>query len=217
MDADSFKNDAMKTLNGMKAKEVMAAADKIVKARETEQIKQARTEIDELKAAVEKAQADAARLAKVEVLKSRFYMQKESYRDQPVIDVTVKNGSDAAIARLYFEGTLASPKRSVPWIKDKFSYEIPGGLEPGEEKRFELAPNRFSDWGKKGGEAPKDAVFTATIVQFEDAEGKTIGATDLEAKKERLEKLIKAITDNKPGAVQKQPERGSVSAEDFFE
>ena len=95
--------------------------------------------------------------------------EKEYMGNQPIIELTVENRTGQAISRAYFEGTLASPNRSVPWHKDTFNYSISGGLEPGEKAAWSLAPNMFSGWGKI--EAPADAVFTVTVERLDGADG----------------------------------------------
>jgi hypothetical protein len=113
-------------------------------------------------------------LSKVEVLKSRFYVDHSNeFMAQPVISITVKNSTPTPLKRIYFVGTLASPKRAIPWVKESFNYEMPGGLEPGETGNWNLEPNALSEW-KKGTEAPKDAVFTVEVVRIDGADGKPI-------------------------------------------
>ena len=110
---------------------------------------------------------------------------------QPIIELTVKNGTEQAVSRAYFEGTIASPDRSVPWHKDTFNYSISGGLEPGEEATWNLAPNMFSDWGKV--DAPAEAIFTVTVEQLDGADGEPIYSTRelSERDLERLNELKK--------------------------
>ena len=141
--------------------------------REAREREQALAEIDELEE--KRNQSDAARenLRRFEVLRSRFYKQERQFgRDEPVIDISVRNGTEHAVSRAYFEGTIASPGRSVPWLKDTFNYEISGGIEPGEEASWSLAPNMFSDWGTV--DAPADAVFTVTVLRVDDPGGDAI-------------------------------------------
>ena len=106
--------------------------------------------------------------------KSRFYQKAQAYGlgNQPIIEITVNNGTGSAVARAYFKGTIASPGRSVPWLVESFNYSISGGLEPGETQSWSLAPNQFSDWGKV--EAPKDAIFTVTVERLDGADGKPL-------------------------------------------
>lgn len=73
----------------------------------------------------------------------------------------------------YILGTLASPRRAIPWVTGGFNYEISGGLEPGETADWNLQPNTFGDW-KNGIDAPKDAVLTVDVVCIDGADGKPI-------------------------------------------
>jgi len=92
---------------------------------------------------------------------------------QPIIELTVKNGTGHVVSRAYFEGAIASPDRSVPWHKDTFNHSISGGLEPGEVATWSLIPNMY--W--KTVDAPADAVFTVTVEQLDGANGETIYST----------------------------------------
>jgi hypothetical protein len=157
-------------LDGLTAREVIALGDSIIAEREAEMRRQALQEIAELeekKAAHEQAKEA---LAAFEVVRSRFYKRTNSIgMPEPIIDITVRNGTPVAVSRAYFEGVLASPSRSVPWIKESFNYSIRGGLEPGEEARWRLAPNMFSEWGQV--DAPSDAVFTVETVRIDGPDG----------------------------------------------
>ena len=129
-------------------------------------------------------------LKKFEVLRSRFTQEEQKYRGkQPIIEVTVKNGTSTPVSRAYFEGTIASPGRSVPWHTDTFNYSISGGLEQGEEQSWRLAPNMFSDWGKV--DAPADAVFTVTVQRIDGADSQPLySVTDFtERDEKRLSEL----------------------------
>ena len=166
------------TLDGKTAEQILAAAE-IVRAERREQVRrqkererqQALEEVKELEAKRTEAQRAREHLKRFEVKRSRFYMQKRRFgRAQPTIELTVRNDTAEAVARAYFEGTLASPGRSVPWHKAEFNYAISGGLEPGEEAEWSLQPNMFSEWGKLA--PPADAVFTVTVQRVDGAEGK---------------------------------------------
>ena len=91
---------------------------------------------------------------------------------QPSIQLTVRNGTSFPVSRAYFEGTIASPDRSVPWHQDTFNYSISGGIEPGEDATWNLAPNIFSDWGKV--DAPADSIFTVTVERLDGPDGETL-------------------------------------------
>ena len=180
------------SLDGKTAKQVIAEAERIrVESRERER-KQALEEIRELESKRVNSEKAREELKKFQVIRSRFYFSEQVFiGKQPIIELTVKNGTSQAVSRAYFEGTIASSNRSVPWHKDTFNHSIPGGLEPGEEATWNLAPNMFSDWGKV--DAPIDAVFTVTVEQLDGPDGKTIYSVREFTKndRERLNELKK--------------------------
>lgn len=156
------------TLQGKTAADVSKLADGIRAAQHARQREQMLGEIAELQAKQSSASAAKAQLAKFEITRSRYFKQKRQYvGEQPVIEMSVKNGTDQAVSRAYFVGTVASPGRSVPWLKDEFNYAISGGLEPGESADWSLAPNMFSDWGRL--DAPADAVLTVEVTRLDGA------------------------------------------------
>lgn len=178
------------SIHGKTASEVISEADTLREERRARQEKQAVAEIQEL---VEKRRnAEAARddLGNFEVLRSRFYLRdRQLSGNEPIIELTVRNGTEHAISRAYFEGTIASPDRSVPWHQDSFNYSIPGGLEPGEEAEWSLAPNMFSGWGSV--DAPADAIFTVTVERLDGPDGEPVASTQgfTERDAKRLEEL----------------------------
>ena len=136
------------------------------------------------------AESSKEKLKNFIVIRSRFFQEEQQYRGkQPIIAITVKNGTNEAVSRAYFEGVLASPRRSLTWHKDTFNYSISGGLEPGEEQSWRLAPNMFSDWGQI--EVPSDAVFTVTVERIDGADGSALYSTTefTERDRKRLEEL----------------------------
>ncbi|MCK5919369.1 MULTISPECIES: DUF6694 family lipoprotein [Alcanivorax] len=163
-------------LNGKTAEQVLAQAEQIQADRKAREKEQALAEIRELVAKREKSEQAKLQLDKFQVVRSRFYMRERQYLGkQPIIELTVKNGTDQAISRAYFSGTIASPDRSVPWHQDQFNYSISGGLEPGEEATWTLAPNSYSGWGKVN--APADAVFTVMVEKLDGPNGEVLYST----------------------------------------
>ena len=180
------------SLDGKTGEQVIAEADRIRAERKERERQQALEEIRELESKRINSEKAREELKKFQVIRSRFYLREQEFMGkQPIIELTVKNGTGQAVSRAYFEGTIASPNRSVPWHKDTFNYGISGGLEPGEEATWNLAPNMFSDWGKV--DAPKDAVFTVTVEQLDGPDGKPIYSTRefSESDLERLDELKK--------------------------
>jgi hypothetical protein len=116
-----------------------------------------------------KAPEVAEELKKFRISEARFRMKRGSR--EPVIDLTVRNDTKHPISRAYFTGTLSTPGRSIPWVKDDFNYEIPGGLEPGESATWHLVPRR-GNWD----EAPDrtDMVLTVVVTQLDGVDGKRL-------------------------------------------
>ncbi len=185
-----FEGKVKDSINGKTGKQVIDEAERIRIERKEREYQQALEEIRELETKRVKSENAREELKKFQVIRSRFYMHKGEYgRKQPIIELTLKNGTGNAISRAYFEGTIASPGRSVPWYKNTFNYSISGGLEPNEEATWSLAPNMFSDWGKV--DAPADAVFTVTVEQLDGSDEQLIYSTRVfnEHDSERLKEL----------------------------
>jgi len=180
------------SISGKTGAEVIAYANEVRREREERAKEQAFAEIKELQA--KKVAADKAKteLANFVVLRSRFYKQQQRYGgDKPIIELSVRNDTSHPVSRAYFQGILASPNRAVPWLKETFNYKISGGLEPGEEATWSLAPNQFGDWGRVN--APADAVLTVTVIRIDGADEKALFSSDdfRERDAERLDLLLK--------------------------
>ncbi|MFH2349653.1 DUF6694 family lipoprotein [Enterobacter hormaechei] len=187
---DVYEGKIKTALEGKTGEEVITYAETIRLEREKKEKEQAIQEIKELEAKQSASVEAADKLKAFKVERSRFYLEKQNYGpDQPVLDISVENGTDKSVARAFFKGVISSPGRSVPWYTDTFNYEIPGGLEPGEKAHWKLEPNMFSDWANVN--APDDAIFTVTVTELRDVDGKSIfGTTEFsEQDAERLKKL----------------------------
>ena len=172
-DPDSLVRKIGGKLEGKTADEVVAEAERVRHEHELKQREQALAEIAELREKQASAEKAGEELKSFEVLRSRFYKRPQSFGGpEPIIELTVRNGTEHAISRAYFRGTIASPGRQVPWLKDEFNYSIRGGLEPGEEASWSLAPNMFSEWGSV--DAPSDAVFTVDVVKLDGPDGEAV-------------------------------------------
>lgn len=169
---ENYLNRVKNELDGKSAYEVISQADDLRKELEEEQRKQALEEIQELEAKNREAELAKEELSNFEVSRSRFYKREDMFRDQPVIELTVKNNTEHAISRAYFRGTYATPGRQVPWLVDEFNYSISGGLEPGEEQSWSLAPNQFGDWGRL--EERSDAVLTIEVIRLDGPDGEAL-------------------------------------------
>lgn len=167
-------------LHGKTGPEILAAWKRLEAERQKEREERERRkheeglaeirELEDKKAQAENAKAQLKRFA---VLSSELIMEERKYgRDQPIIKMTIRNGTPYPVARGYFRGVVSSPGRAVPWLEETFSYEIPGGVQPTEEKTWRLAPNSYSDWGRV--EVPADAVLKVSVEQLDGADGEPI-------------------------------------------
>jgi hypothetical protein len=105
------------------------------------------------------------------------------------------NKGKIAIKKIYIEGTLQTPGRSVPWVKESFNYEISGGVEPGESRAFSLAPNQFGAWGKVTPTETSGAALNLRLLDFEDPTGKRVGggSAELLVNQEKSAKRIESL------------------------
>lgn len=189
------------TVDGKTAKEIIADAQ-AMKARQAEreraqalqEAKEIGVELEGLREKLEQARSDES--DPLPVLKSRFYWSESDFLSEPVIEITVRNDAKTAISRAYFEAVVASPGRSVPWVADSFNYSIAGGVEPGEETTWSLAPNRYSEWGRVPQDR-NDLIMTAVAVKADGPDGETLferpdpveleeKITELEARRDAL-------------------------------
>ncbi|SPJ32828.1 DUF6694 family lipoprotein [Kushneria phyllosphaerae] len=191
VNSDELLNKTSNELDGLTADEVITKADSYVVKRREKEKEQALTDIKNLEEKKKRAQEADNEIKRFEVVSSSFRKieEKYSYRERPIIDLKVSNGTESAISRVYFRGTLASPGRSIPWVRDTFNYQIAGGLEPGESASWSLAPNQFSNWGET--EVPSDAVLTVEVLKLDGPDGKALwDASGLnESEEEKLEAL----------------------------
>lgn len=193
-DPDAMQAQMLQQLDGKSPTEIMSMADGILAERAAKQQRQMRGEVEELLAKQATAAQAKESLAKFELTRSRFYKRPQRYgRDEPVIELDVRNGTDVAVSRAHFAGTLATPGRSVPWLRKDFNYAIAGGLEPGESATWNLAPNAYSEWGTV--DVPEGAVFTVEVLRLDGPDGEAAidaeGFTEDNAK--RLAELQKQL------------------------
>lgn len=196
---DQMVTDARASLDGKTPDQVIAEAqrlreraEKLQAEREAEQKKQALKEIAELEQKKSEAEADALELQNFEISKSRLYQRDDGFMKKPIIELTVINNTDDPVARAFFEGVVASPGRSVPWIEDTFNYQIPGGLEPEETAEWTLAPNMFSEWAT---EVPGDAILTLKTYKLEGPGYEISSDSFSERDAKRLEDLREQYVD----------------------
>jgi predicted Zn finger-like uncharacterized protein len=148
-----------------------------------------RSEVKELERKQTDASRAAAKLKQFQILRARFYTEKDSYRNKPIIELVVKNGTNRAVRRAYFRGTLQTPGRAIPWLREEFNYPISGGLEPGEQAEWTLSPNMFSAWGNV--EEKPNMVFNVEVLRLDGPDGEAFLKADWDDSDQKKLDLLK--------------------------
>lgn len=188
LSVDDLAVKMKRRLQGKTGDQILSEAAKLREDRERKVREQAVGEIAELRKKAAAALLARQKLSAFTVSRSRLYRKTIGFLTEPVIELSVKNGTQVPISRVYFHGVVASPGRSVPWISADFNHSIPGGLEPGESGTWQLAPNMFSGWGTK---TPSDAILTVNVTKLDGPDGKTLYDAEglSEAEQQRLADL----------------------------
>jgi hypothetical protein len=132
------------------------------------------TEISEAEAVL---QSGGAALKSVEIGSPRYYWRRSGFVEQPVIEFSIFNGSKTSISRVYLNGVLTTPNRSIPWVKQSFSRTFRGGLEPRERLQVTLDPNS-GGWNDRQLKDVYNADLKIVVTNFEDANGQKAIAVD---------------------------------------
>ena len=190
MNAAEIAESANAYMHGLTGDEIIERADKMLRQRRAREREQALRTLNRLEAKQDSAQRAQEHLAQISIDNARYYISTSPYGAlEPVLELTVTNGSDHAVAELMLHGVLKSPNREVAWVDETFYYAISGGLAPGESATWSLAPNRFGPWGND--QIPRNAALTLTLLGVNSSEGEPLwdapALTDNEA--ERLEEL----------------------------
>ncbi len=190
MNAAEIAESANAYMHGLTGDEIIERADKMLRQRRAREREQALRTLNRLEAKQDSAQRAQEHLAQISIDNARYYISTSPYGAlEPVLELTVTNSSDHAVAELMLHGVLKSPNREVAWVDETFYYVISGGLAPGESATWSLAPNRFGPWGND--QIPRNAALTLTLLGVNNSKGEPLwdapALTDNEA--ERLEEL----------------------------
>ena len=197
-----FLDEATKTAANSPASTVPSVSEALTKSFADAQRKADLQTLERLKKAKIEFEQKQLSLQSFKVLSAKFHKAEDAIgMKKPVIDLSIENGTSYPIKRASFRGIINSPGRSVPWIDETFSYEISGGVEPGESADWSLAPNMFSEWGKV--DPPTDSIFTVTVTSLEGADGKSLysGASFDKADAAKLEALESKLSLEAPGPI----------------
>src|SRR5690606_13463246 len=103
--AEETVSDMKSKIDGKTADDIISEGEKIQAEIERKKKEQAKGEIEELYQKMEQGEKDKKMLAKFEVKRSRFYKKKQGtyyVTEEPIIELTIMNGTDKAVSRAYF-------------------------------------------------------------------------------------------------------------------
>jgi hypothetical protein len=166
---ESF-DDLASLLHGKTGEEVIAVAARVKAAEEASEREWALGKIQELLAARDACEASRPELRKFEVLRARYSPGNDSAGRKPEFHLRVRNGTQHTVSRVYFEGRMTIPGQPEPWAEDELKYEVEGGLEPGEEAEWRVAPKITSRWTILQPPADVDLVVTPTRLDSPDGQ-----------------------------------------------
>lgn len=195
-------------LSGMTGKEIIAYSDKLDKQRElnaqrereerkSSVIKKLNENIAEIEHLEQQNKIARSELANIKISEAKFEIKNDGFLEKPIISFSIDNTTGKTISRASFYAVLTSKDRKVAWIKDSFSYNFKGGLNPHEKQDLALAPNMFSDWGKL--ENRDDYTLEITLTKVFDENERVIWEirNDLESQKAEYErKLQETLSEN---------------------
>ena len=123
----------------------------------------------------------------IEIKNPRLYKVHDYFIRYNALSLSIKNNWTKSIKSVSVNCRLISPGRSIPWVDSVFSFEIDGGLEPGETRKMSFRPNMYSDLGKA--ETPKDAKLILRITGI-DTPDETISIDPIF---KRIDELFKTL------------------------
>jgi len=199
--------DVMKSyFDGKTAHEIMINADKCILSRlerETTAL-QKRILLNETKlnkVLAEKIREDirmtASRMIVEQILIDQAQYCYDKSFSTAYLNFRITNNTSIPIRKIYIDGILKTPGRSIPWIKDSITCKFPGGLEPNEQRLINLE-TYASEWeGEADGYVfanRDDLVLTLRVSDFKGPDGERIvaqgGDSDLAQTTSDLERHI---------------------------
>ena len=154
-------NGAIAELDGLTYSDIIAKGKPLLIEQYTEQLEEVAKEIVSGDSIVQKIKADTEKLKSFEVSNPRIYYGSYSWAGTTLV-FTIKNNSTDIISKMAWKGVVREEGREVSYCDDTFRYSIPGGLEPGEDKRLRLEPNMSSSLYLC--DLPKSKIFEVTTI-----------------------------------------------------
>ncbi len=198
-DEKSIFSTIRKKVDGKTADEIIAEGKKLKKEKREKEKDKAKEEVEKLYQAKENLAESKKKLAQFKISDAYLFTTTDELGiiKEPAIEMTVKNGTDKAISKGAFLGTITSPDRSVPWIKETFVYDISGGIEQGETATWTLKLGMFNNWGNVN--APSDATLKVEATRLYGANGELLYSAEAfsQYEQKRLDELLKTYPEFK--------------------
>lgn len=176
----------LKEKHKAEAEKLKAELDQQMQAEKKEKTDELKADIAKIEQQVAAAEQAKEQLKKFTLSNVQLALEKTSFLESWIVTLTATNNIGKAISRAYVDAVVTSPSRSVPWTKASIIYQIPGGVEPGEQVTWKLSQGMSTEWYQ----VPKDRndlQLTLTVVRLDDAAGQPI--FDAQVSKWDLEKL----------------------------
>jgi PDZ domain-containing protein len=179
------------------------------------QLEKAKSALDRVQAEAEDVTRSEAKakglLGQIQIGAARFRLQNSKLQDEPMISFTIANNSTVAVKRIFVDGMLQIPGRSVPWARGTFDYELRGGLEAGKSRALNVTSSLFSRWSSVSHDITDGAVLLLDLKAFDDTLGNRVGHNperrdDLTKRRTALERGVREL-ESKIGEQEGDPDR----------
>ncbi|GEM_PF-6533959 len=196
MDKSALEDIAKETLSKMDGKsyeDVINEGKQILLPKYKSIIEEANSNKVAAKSEIEKVKSDLINLEKIQIVETDLRKGRYSF-SPPTIKILIKNNSEILLSKIGFYGELFEKGRKISNCKDSFTYQISGGLEPTEQKKWYLEPNMMSDLYDC--RIPSKREFKLKVTSVSDIDDKVIWSTeksvdDINLSISELEKEIK--------------------------
>jgi hypothetical protein len=168
-----------------------------------------REQLEKVKSALDRVQVEAKDFARseakakellgqIQISAARLRLQKSVPQDEPVMAFKIANNSTVAVKRIFVDGTLLTPGRSVPLLHGAFDYELRGALEAGGNRTLSVTSGLFRQWASVSRDITDGAGVLLDLKAFDDALGTRIAHDperhdDLTKRRTALERAIRDL------------------------
>jgi hypothetical protein len=130
---------AAAALHAREAASGKPTADQVRAKLDTARAQQLKDQIAELESKRDHDAASIKQLALFTLKDIRIKQEKIDFLGLvTTLTVTVRNDTSTPVSTAIMIAKVTSEGRSIPWVVEEIGHKVPGGVEPGEEKTWEL-------------------------------------------------------------------------------